>query len=86
MRSTQLDVAFGDEERLALADVEHVGELFVFGAVVEGHERDAKHGAGVVGDDVVGAVDGHHGDLLAAFDAEALERVGELVTRGSMSM
>ena len=74
----QLDVAFGDEDGLALGDVEHVGELFVLGAVVEGDEGDAEHGAGVVGEDVIGAVDRHDGHFLAALDAEALEGVGEL--------
>ncbi len=74
----QFDVAVRDEDGLAVADVEHVGELFVLRPVVQGDEADAEHGAGVVGEHVVGGVDRHGGDLLAALHTEGGERVGQL--------
>ena len=76
-RADEVLVAVGDEDQFGLDRVDHVGEFFALGAVVEGDEGDANLGAGVVDDHVFGGVDGHHADVVAAGEAETLEGVGE---------
>ena len=76
-RADEVLVAVGDEDRLGLDRVDHVGQLFALGAVVERHEGHTELRAGVVDDHVLGGVDGHHADVVAVREADALQGVGE---------
>ena len=75
----QLEVALADEENLRLGVVAHVGELFLFGAIGQGHEDGAQLRAGVVDLDILHRVEGHHRDLVALGDAQGLKGACEAV-------
>ena len=76
-RADEVLVAVGDEDRLGFDRVDHVGQLFALCPVVERDEGDADLGAGVVDDHVLGRVDGHDADVIAAGQTQALQGVAQ---------